>query len=330
MKEDIIDQLFEQARTEAPDISVEQVCASFQTATAVSPWSTVTSWINKHISMNTLIIFTMSALLLYTLTEQAEHPKDKTTRIFIDSVGQVSEDSQIDSFRSQRPIVDDSVPQNFPQRPDPNVPKMKEVENQTVDREAQPPIAIQRLDSQVSPTGQALISESSESEPERDIPITLPLSPPLDSLPVKPISKEKESNHSLVKDCEEQNGCRILTLRLTDDENAVDNFIAALEATGLNISMKTDYNRSPTYIQSFLIRFKHRKGLNFRLRANGFKKLDLILFVDEAGQIEYFQYRINDKAFTHKIHLNARGHQKYILGDGYSGRTGLTNVPIHK
>ncbi|MEM7371149.1 MAG: hypothetical protein AAF587_21215 [Bacteroidota bacterium] len=123
---------------------------------------------------------------------------------------------------------------------------------------------------------------------------------------------------------------RLLTLHHTDDQQAVQQFVDALEMSGLKIDLKTDYTPDQAYISSFFIRFRHRKGLNFRLRAIGFKKLDIRLFLDQDGRIDWFRYRINDKEFTYNIYLNARGHQKYFLGDGVSAQTGLTNIPIER
>ena len=295
MKEDqYIESLFEAAREEAPKISFEEVAQQFEAATTPTPIEVIKDLLTNSIHLNTIImIISVTSIafifwinsstttetpqaypIIKTITKQVESLKKETKKeVIISPIVQTASTkiknpkhkifSAIKKEQSDTTITISQTPENW---------IIEEVIDIASINKVQPlKITTHQI---VSNTYRGKDFELVADEQEEDL---VPTNETLQSEP-NLIFKEV-----------------LFTLKSTDDQATAIDFGRSLTNLGLAILINPNYNANGTVLRQFTLRIRHEKGLDWKMKVNGFRTLEMKVFLNEKKQVEMLSYRFNQK-----------------------------------
>ena len=340
MKEEkYIEQLLDVARNEPAKISFEEVVARFESSQEEIPLKPDGNWFDFLFHLNGLIAILLSSMAVWgvlALTGDGQIMDEKETTKFITA----SKTKTAKSIPEPRdPIVDSSVIQAVDL--DRSIPP---AENQP----GNPVVADFSIAD--TPTEQEqMIVETAEPDSigidaARPEPLNLPqlISSKESLTPVSGTDSdftrlpagarlrlidatEEVSVETPASEIRQSVG---LVLLPSDQQETVLGFVATLESYGLEMSFSSTSLEKRGNLNQFVMKFKHPKGMDFKLKSTGFSRFEIHLQLDANRTLQGFKYRFNNEDYTDVVPLICKGHKRHIYGNGHRVIGGTTNVPI--
>lgn len=336
-EERIISSMFEAAREEAPQISFEDMAQQFSKQVPVAAGAEqggmggIKSLLFRHISLNSILLFSVGSLALLSITLASREREVVPLISQQEEIEVIAEKTE--TAASQ--VIATKIPSPPPSNPtDKQKTPAKIVKSVMAVRSNKNREASSALDSK-----QALDEFSFAADVEDSLEMNPDFAEPnVDSLvilanqakrPNTPFDTSSTNSQDTLKTSDvpqnylvdergeikdqkkirkiDINGTVTLTLLNTYNNDMADQFLTQLKSYGLTI--KKDRHRfRKGHIRNFFIQLTHHQGLDFKLRAAKFKRLDFILYFDQKDDLIGFSYHFNhDRNKTDIISLKARG-----------------------
>lgn len=355
MKEEkYINQLFKTAREEAPQKSYEEVAQQFENSLApVSFLGSTKAYLSKFINLNLLImITTISTLVLaifWVITPTSESisinvPPFENQELSGINTSEPSvniEESTI-SFkeaeqRSLRTAISDKIQQEGSRKGISTVVKDKAVKEirQLQKRIITPSTTIvsKEVNPEIKQREEQIIKGKSTATDELDTSNTVPhlvvYTPENKTVSAKKITFETPKNNTPAQEVSSAQEVVFLLSR-TDSEKVTNIFVETIRAYGFESYLGVG-KRKKGNINKLNLRIEHAKGLNWRLKLQGFQQLEIKILLDENKNPYGITYRLNQKGqFAKRLTLMERGKSfhKFSSDDNSKGRHQYTKKRI--
>ena len=332
-KEDrIISSLFEEARTEVPKVSFEEMAQRFVQQLPVSPAkpaglsTTLKQLLLKHIGLNTIILV-IGAGLVY----QGLKPSTPTPEIVAIPPVVMAEDS-VPSASPILPIAQPLIQTPKTASPSPTLLSATELQQKRQFRPLSPRANPSKQDSTMlaiedslqsaSPSTQAIPdAQAMDSMPlpaseaaQKESPQPASTDPGFDSSAVPQAADSLLMSGFTIRDKVKIDTTDIYTttpiiLKNTYNQDATREFFTLLSSYGFKLKKKR-YRFKDGLVKNISLHLTHEKGLDFRLKAVRFRQLEFKLYFDQADQLYGFSVCMNNnhEKVEKIISLNATGH----------------------
>lgn len=336
-EERIISSMFEAAREEAPLVSFEEMAQQFSeqipAATGAEQGSlgAIKSLLLKHISLNSLLLFSIGSLALLSITltsrdsevvsaQGAQERVEVIEEEFASNISQPvpDQDAAIESLeqkiKQKTPVKVAKRALSSPaqEKVEPVSPPYRKPSSDTLLSSAEmedslglsPELGVENVDPDLMPVNEDQKPESTINTNAVSVGDTL-------KSPETP-KNVLEDERGKIRDQKKVrkidiNGTVTLTLLNNYNHDMADQFLTQLKSYGLIIK-KDRYRFRKGHIRNLFIQLTHHQGLDFKLRAAKFKRLDFILYFDQKDDLIGFSYHFNhDRNKTDIISLKARG-----------------------
>ena len=313
-EEQLINDLFRAARTQAPLCTYDEVAASFSASVAAAPAAQASiqqlarQFLLNNISLNSLLLLVVAGGALLLVLEQPGAPMEPTA--------EAARSPQVTGLRPTPPPAKARPLTRFQQPP--LAIKAKQAKAKTI---LPSPIHSKTPEDllQLPIEGSTKPGAALPSTPLRQYPISITkaTAATTDSIPDK-TSKQPglvEVNGQLFDDQQLRMADRdrevSLVLLKTYTRDATLEFFAMLRSYGFVIK-KERYRFRKGQINRFFMHLTHDQGLDFKLRGTHFNRLDFVLHFDELDQLKGFSYYFDGEKKPEKItSLKARGAVSY-------------------
>ena len=302
MKEDqYIKSLFEAANQEPPKLLFEEVAKKFEAATATTPNTIefIKALLIKNINLNIFImLLTGSAIaisiwaILTPTTNAIEADLQPVSEIVQPMDIRIDEEEEeLNSIDQKDQILDDENKQSHYINEGLQTDQTIEISKLAVEKEAAREVPSLNQDTaQLFEIGKATMPDSFDYQFIPNI---------YDGNTVQIVEEQDventndpEVNFTVPEPVLEE---VLFTLRHTYDKSAAIDFAASLMHLGLAVLINPIYNSKGTVLQRFTLRIRHDKGMDWRMKVNGFKTLEMKVFLNEKKQVEMLSYRFNEK-----------------------------------
>lgn len=332
MKEEkYINQLFKTAREEAPQKSYEEVAQQFENSLApVSFLGSTKAYLSKFINLNLLVmITTVSTLVLaifWAVTSKESICSNNSTPTDNQNLGTIT------SIEPSVNIVEKTIP--FKEAAESSLPitistKIQQkgsrkrtnagVKNKPVKEKVQlqkkiitpsTTMASTKVISEVkqrkeeaSKEKDALLDEADTSNTSPHLVVYTPENKTIDT---PKIALETPKNNTSTKDVASAQEVVFLLSR-TDSEIVTNIFVETIRAYGFESYLGVG-KRKKGIINKLNLRIEHAKGLNWRLKLQGFQYLEIKILLDEHENPYGITYRLNQKGeFAKRLTLMEKG-----------------------
>ncbi len=336
-EERIISSMFEAAREEVPQVSFEDMAQQFsKQVPAVAgaeqgSLGAIKNLLLKHISLNSLLLFSIGSMALLSITltsreneEVSVYELQKTEVVNEEKIASEMPQTAPDqlapvepleqSTEQERPVkvekstmpspaqdnvISLSPPDNRPSSDTPLSPA--EMENSLG---LSPELGMENVNPDLMPVNEAEKPESMINAGTVSVGDTLKSPETPKNVLVDERGKIRDQKKVRKIDV---NGTVTLTLLNNYNHDMADQFLTQLKSYGLTIK-KDRYRFRKGHIRNLFLQITHHQGLDFKLRAAKFKRLDFKLYFDQRDALVGFSYHFNhDRAKTEIISLKARG-----------------------
>ena len=317
-----LDTLFEKAKNEAPKLSFEQAAQKFNASVSLSTTALLKAWVIKHITLNTVSLFTVSGLLLvstvFVVTNENKKPQKQAKELIDTTVIE-------NSMQSQE--VAESISKELKKLPTKNRVKSDKKPNQSIDNQTNK--SIPKKKEKTSNTKSKLENIKlidMQSTSDLQMQKLFKKEAEIKTIKVQKVTMVSDKNDVLPQTPQPRKEI-VLIIRKEDTEERVKHFMVALEGNGFTLS-KSRFHHKEGYLNHLFLWFRHAKGLNFKLKGTGFQQLEIKIFNNEKGNLKSFIYRFNQEEFSKEIPLVCKGYKTHMYGDGFQGVSGRTNINI--
>jgi len=336
-EERIISSMFEAAREEAPQVSFEEMAEQFSKRVPVAAGAeqggmgAIKSLLLKHISLNSLLLFSLGSLALLSITLTSRDSEVVSAQGLQERV-EVIEEEVASNIPQTVPIQDAAIEfleqmtkQKIPvkvakrtlasptqEKVEPFSPPYGKPSSDTLLSSAEMEdktglsngLDPQTMDAKVTPADEREKTESLMDTSAVSVGDTLKSPAMPKNVLVDERGKIRDQKKVRKIDI---NGTVTLTLLNSYNHDMADQFLTQLKSYGLTIK-KNRYRFRKGYIRNLFLQITHHQGLDFKLRAAKFKRLDFKLYFDQRDALIGFSYHFNhDRAKTDIISLKARG-----------------------
>jgi len=331
-KEDrIISSLFEDARAEAPKVSFEQMAQQFTQQPPIPPTEPtgmsahIKHLLLKNIGLNSIILVVGAGLVYYGLKQPTPTPElaaIHSPRLVADSTPSVP---------SILPIAQPLKEAKAVTLPSPTLPNTDKVSQEpelrlTVTPEHRNPAT--SPEAHEPSTSEAPTEDKAAGKVDSKIPVPVS-TPPLSSTNTN-IVKPEESGSSVessgfqeekgtlatskgtIEDLEKIDASKIsrttsIVLLNTYNQDATGEFFTVLTSYGFQLKKKR-HRFKDGRVRNILMHLTHREGLDYKLKAVRFKRIEVKLYFDQSDQLYGFSIHMNNQTKTPKIiSLSAKG-----------------------
>lgn len=336
-EERIISSMFEAAREEAPQVSFENMAKQFSkqvpTTTGAEQGGIggIKNLLMQHISLNSILLFSVGSLALLSII-LASREKEV--------VPLISQQEEIEIIKEKpeatlaQAISTHVLSLPPPTATDKQIAPIKIDKSVTPARSKENREPVSRLDTNQQkdkPTSAVEVEDSLEmnrdlAQRNTDSPATQANK---EQRPSPPFYTPTASSEDTLKNPEETSkylvdergkikdqrkvrkididGTVTLTLLNSYNHDMADQFLTQLKSYGLTIK-KDRYQFRRGHIRNLFVHLTHHQGLDFKLRAARFKRLDFILYFDQKDDLVGFTYHFNNEDKKGDIvSLKARG-----------------------
>lgn len=339
-EERIISSMFEAAREEAPQVSFEDMAQQFSkqvpttTGAEQGAMGGIKNLLMQHISLNSILLFSVGSLALLSII-LASREKEV--------VPLISQQEEIEVRKATtESATSQAVAVKVPSLPSPIVTDItdKQKTPPQVDKNIIPAASKEKT-GPTSPTDSKQVLEMASSAIEVEDSLEMnrdqaaqqvdsstiranEAGQPKTSFNPNPTSfkdtlksPEETPNYLADERGELKNQRKVrkididdtvtLTLLNSYNNDLVDQFLTQLQSYGLTIK-KDRYQFRRGHIRNLFVHLTHHQGLDFKLRAARFNRLDFILYFDQKDDLLGFSYHFNNEDKKGDIvSLKARG-----------------------
>ncbi len=319
MKEDkLLDNLWEAAREENPQASYEEVAKKFQAALPIAAGAGGMAWFGKYLSLNNIVLVSsLSLVTLATWWSLSSHSNTSSNRVNPLPVKneEIIPPVALDTVEQSNPLISSDTLRS-PEIQDQQVPEIKEalVPAQYPDTPSQELVLLE----------EEILAEQTPPRQELKIDSHAVLEPESGELPKLP---KVELDHTLPKWTHYQSDFTFVITK-NDGEAKVQELFKQLWDWGFLLHTKSKYRFHKSQLSYLFLWLKHENGLDFKLKGEGFERLELHVRLGSQGLVETFSYRFNQEEFTKDIPLNCVGYKTYSYGPGFRGMSGKTSINI--
>lgn len=336
-EERIISSMFEAAREEAPQVSFEDMAQQFSkqvptvTGAEQGGMGALKSLLFRHISLNSILLFSVGSLALLSITlasrereviplvsqqEEIEVIAEKTeiatSEVDFTNVPSPPPSNPKDKQRTPVKIVKSvmAVPSKKNRESNSELDNKQELEKLSLAAEVEDSLEM-KTDLAESSADSSVILANQAKRP--GTPLDTSSASSKDTLKTRAATQNYlVDERGEIKDLRkirkiDINGTVTLTLLNSYNNDMANQFLTQLKSYGLMIK-KDRYRFRKGHIRNLFIQLTHHQGLDFKLRAAKFKRLDFILYFDQKDDLIGFSYHFNhDRNKTDIISLKARG-----------------------
>lgn len=335
-KEDrIISSLFEEARTEVPKVSFEQMAQRLEQQGSVPPTeptslsTTVKQLLLKNIGLNSIILVVGAGLAYYGL-----RPSIPTPELSAISQETVAEDS-LPSASPILPIEPSLIQTQQAALPSPSLLSEADSKQKRIFKPLSPrltsstPIHNTPDAGKVANVAADTQVPSSQTKPSNPLADSIPKSKPVPTSSASPSQSNAEARPNsptepqladsllmsgfTIRDKVKIDSSEIyrttpIVLKNTYNQDATREFLILLNSYGFVVKKKR-HRFKDGLVQNIFLHLTHQEGLDFKLKARRFKQLEFILYFDETDQLFGFSIRMNNNQKKEEkiISLKAKG-----------------------
>lgn len=304
-----IESLFEAAKNELPQTSFEEVAASFEASASIAATVSFKTWLLSNLSFNLIIMTTtlsifITAIWFFLIPNTSNHQniaEATITNVEVEKSLIIMPEVETDDSK----IIPSVIKPAHNIKKTTRIIKSVQATNSNSNLDDSPSFSNLQTAPQL-PTAASSIEKSATSNTIK-ITSPLPLKEQASLLSIEtPIQENIKLPTSLSTTQE-----KILTLKNTDDNKETAMFENTLTAYGFKIS-SADYYGGSNHIERFVLLIKHPQGMEWQLKAKGFKQVEFKIHFDDKGEVNGLSYRFNNtKKFSKRMSLTAKGKSHY-------------------